>query len=66
MTLMERLMDERLSLSFEVFPPKTGASLESVKEALENARRRTAKIQELNKKLSVIKEKNNDKKAKRN
>ena len=35
MTLMERLMDERLSLSFEVFPPKTGASLESVKAATE-------------------------------
>ena len=35
MKLTEKLYDERLSLSFEVFPPKTDANFESVKSAVE-------------------------------
>jgi methylenetetrahydrofolate reductase (NADPH) len=35
MKLTEKLYDERLSLSFEVFPPKTDANFESVKTAVE-------------------------------
>ena len=35
MKLNELFKDEKLSLSFEVFPPKTDSSFESVKEATE-------------------------------
>ena len=35
MKLTEQLKDEKLSLSFEVFPPKTDANFESVKSAVE-------------------------------
>ena len=35
MKLIEKLKDEKLSLSFEVFPPKTDANFESVKHAVE-------------------------------
>ena len=35
MTMLEELKDRRLTLSFEVFPPKTDTSLESVRTATE-------------------------------
>ena len=35
MKLSELLMQDKLSLSFEVFPPKTDTTFESVKEATE-------------------------------
>ena len=35
MKLIDTLRDEKLSLSFEVFPPKTDANFESVKSAVE-------------------------------
>ena len=35
MTLLDRIREERLTLSFEVFPPKTDTSFENVREATE-------------------------------
>ena len=35
MKIIDRLHEDRLSLSFEVFPPKTDTAFESVKHATE-------------------------------